>query len=140
MNRLGYPRPLLVAAFGLAFGLLACDGPGWGPLAVVPTTGDDARIEGRLQITEQCVFIEVPTGERNLLVWPADRTAWDPTGTISFRRGGDDVVSLRSGQTVAFGGGGSNRDRDGQVNWVAPPASSCPMDGRWYVSAVEFAR
>jgi hypothetical protein len=140
MNRFRRVHPLLLAVLTVTIGLIACEQPGWGPLAVVPTTGDDARIEGRLHITEQCVFIEIPTGERNLLVWPADRTAWEPHGAITFRRGRDDVVTLRSGQTVALGGGGSNQARDSHVNWVAAPGPSCPMNGRWYVSGVEFAR
>jgi hypothetical protein len=121
------------------------DDRAWGPLAVVQLTGDTARTEGTLRVTEECVFIE-EQGEAVILVWPADRTAWDPAArAISFRRRDDQVVTLRSGESFALGGGGSSEAEDGlsgeewasSVEWIAPPAPSCLTETRWFVSDVE---
>lgn len=42
----------------------------WGPLAVIPPQdgSDTARTEGRLRITDTCVFLD-ERGERVLLLW-----------------------------------------------------------------------
>lgn len=120
---------------------------GWGPLAVMEMSGGmDALTTGVLRITDRCVTLETAGGESELLVWPADRTRWDQaTRTIHFTNppAGPDFV-LRDGQSVSFGGGGDSAAEGGgssaewaaSVDWVAAPDPACPMDIRWYVSAV----
>lgn len=114
-----------------------------GPLAVVPGSeaGDGALIRGRLQIDDRCVLLD-EQGEDVLLVWPADRTAWNADdGTVTFVRNNGQATSLKDGDQVSFGGGGSSREEDGLaadeflagIDWVAEPAADCVMDTRWFV-------
>lgn len=120
--------------------------PDWGPLAVDRTdAGMDALIHGTLVMTDECVFLD-ERGERVLLVWPSDRTAWDPVArTITFGRPGGGVRTIGEGDTVALGGGGSSTAEGGPaaeewlqtVDWVAPPAPACVTDTRWFVSDVQ---
>ena len=115
----------------------------WGPLAVVPPQdgADTARSEGTLRITDSCVFVE-RAGERVLLIWPADRTAWDAHGrTITFVNFDGTMVGAGDGTPVVLGGGGDSNDESGsttqawlaRTEWVAPPAASCPLESRWWV-------
>lgn len=74
-------------------------GEDWGPLAVVPpqSGADTARTEGKLRITDRCVFLSTRGGDV-LLLWPADRTTWDAHArTITF--------SDNDGSTVIAGDG-----------------------------------
>jgi hypothetical protein len=100
----------------------------WGPLAVPRAdSGDLARTEGTLPLTATCAFIE-QGGERTILVWPVDRTTWNPTnGEVSFRRLRGDIVAVRSGQKAVLAGGAAGveglctHDWAGRFDWVAPP-------------------
>lgn len=117
----------------------------WRPLAVMTTNaGMQARNEGNLVLTEQCAFLE-REGERELLVWPSKQTNWSPeTSEIVFTRHTGEVITMRDGQRVVLGGGGSSRAEDGltgeqwadRIEWVAAPDSSCLVDVRWLVSDV----
>lgn len=115
----------------------------WGPLAVIEFTGNEARNQGTLMITDECVFLE-RDGQRELLVWPEDRTRWNDDGTISFATIHDGEVTLRQGDYLVLGGGGSNTDEDkldgaewaDSVDWVHPPADACLVDWRWFVTDV----
>lgn len=115
----------------------------WGPLAVVAGdgSGDLALIEGILKVSDECVLLH-ERGEDVLLVWPADRTSWDPdTKTINYESTDGAATTLRDGDLVTFGGGGSSVNEDGigdeefiaSVDWVAEPAPSCVVDTRWFV-------
>jgi hypothetical protein len=116
----------------------------WGPLAVVPPSDlvMEARAVGTLHITDTCVFLEEAGDELVLLVWPADRTTWHAaTQTITLADLDGSTVTLRDGDRVALGGGGDSEAESGvsgeewvsRTEWVAPPASSCPLDSRWFV-------
>ena len=121
----------------------------WGPLAVVPSTGGDQALNtGVLRITERCAFLETAGGESELLVWPADRTRWDPANeSIVFSGFDGRQVTLADGVEVSFGGGGdgtaesevSGPEWATSVDWMAPPDASCPMEIRWYVGEVVSA-
>lgn len=116
--------------------VVACSSTMWGPLAVTPSTGDDARTEGVIRVTPECVLIDAD-GELTLLVWPADRTMWDSAAhQVSFRRETGEVLTIGDGESVVLGGGWSSRAQDSEVEWIAPPAASCVTPGRWYVSDV----
>jgi hypothetical protein len=121
-------------------------GSTWGPLAVVPPQdgADTARTEGTLRVTDSCVFL-VTTGGPVLLVWPADRTTWNPQArTVAFANFDGSTVSVGDGTPVVLGGGGDNNDESGttteawlaRTQWVARPAPSCPLDSRWWVGAL----
>lgn len=115
------------------------------PLAVAKgTSGDLALAAGVLEITDNCVFLEL-AGERTLLVWPEHRTSWDGrTRTIKFQQLDGTWIELRSGQPIAFGGGGSSEVEDGlsgedwaaRISWAAPPRRDCLADIRWMVTDV----
>ncbi len=123
----------------------------WGPLAVyAPQDGaDSARNEGTLRITDTCVTLE-RLGAVTLLTWPADRTSWDETTrTITFENFDGTIVTVEDGDVVVVGGSGSGGEGEGEpgmsieeyldrIDWVAPPASSCPLDERWGVGAIEL--
>lgn len=114
----------------------------WGPLALVDGTGDMARNEGVVVITDACVFLE-RDGERALLVWPSDRTRWNSgDGTIAFTPLAGVEVSVESGPRVVLAGGGADVRADGDawadpIHWARPPAPECLTDGAWFVTDVE---
>jgi hypothetical protein len=119
----------------------------WGPLAVIPPQdgADTARTEGRLRITDACVFLESPGGVM-LLYWPADRTAWSSEPpTITFANFDGSIVAVRHGDDVVLGGSGDSEAESGfsgedwvkRTEWVAPPSLSCSLAQRWGVGAVE---
>lgn len=145
-GRIGF---VLIATLAL---VVACEsasptnGPAvteWGPLAVVPGSeaGDGALVRGSLQIDDRCVLLD-EQGEDVLLVWPADRTAWNAEGgTVTFIRNNGQVARLRGGDQVSLGGGGSSRGEDGLaadefmagIDWVAEPDPECVVDSRWFI-------
>lgn len=115
----------------------------WGPLAVVQGAGgEEALIEGSLQVGDQCVLLD-ERGTDVLLVWPADRTSWDAESeTITFLLPTGEIVILGDGDRVVLGGGGSSVEEDGKsagefvagLDWVSPPAHECVADTRWFVN------
>jgi hypothetical protein len=138
-------RTLLVIAMAV-LGCATERGVSWGPLAVMRTdSGMAARNEGTLVLADRCVFLE-RSGERELLVWPADQTSWRPaTSEISFRSFNGDTWTLRDGQRVVLGGGALSPTLDGpdgekivrQIDWVAAPHPDCVGNPMWLVSDVQ---
>ncbi|HET6381151.1 MAG TPA: hypothetical protein VFH63_09015 [candidate division Zixibacteria bacterium] len=120
----------------------ACGTSETGPLALVDATGDMARNEGTVVITDACIFLE-RGGERGLLVWPADRTRWNEGDrTISFSTLDGAEVTVESGQQVVLAGGGAGAGEDGEdwtetIQWARRPAPECAADGAWFVTDVE---
>lgn len=118
----------------------------WGPVAAFRSPAQmDARNEGVLRITDRCTFLE-RGGDREFLAWPAERTRWNPdAASIAFRTRSGDEVTVRDGDQVVLGGGGSSRAEGGDTGaewaaglvWVAPPDPTCLVDLRWEVSEVE---
>lgn len=107
--------------------------------------GDMALTAGTLRITDACVFLEEADDEHSLLVWPADATEWSAElRAITFENRDGSTATLRDGERVTFGGGGDGveesgipgREWVGRIEWVAPPASSCPIEARWGVGEV----
>ena len=124
----------------------ASPGDPWGPLAVIPPQdrADTARTEGRLRITDACVFLEAPSGV-TLLYWPSDRTTWRPEPpAITFANFDGSIVTVRDGDQVALGGSGDSaadsgvagKDLVARMAWVARPSLSCSLDRWWVVGAV----
>ncbi|GBE24647.1 hypothetical protein BMS3Bbin02_00922 [bacterium BMS3Bbin02] len=121
------------------------DGSQWGPLAVVRGGGgDEALIEGTIEITDECVFLD-ERGELVLLVWPSDRTEWDESSaSIRFSDFDGSTTTFVDGQTVRLGGGGSSVEEGGlgaeewvnSIEWMSVPLLSCVTDTRWSVSSV----
>lgn len=118
----------------------------WGPLVVVPPQpgADTARTEGKLRVTDRCVFLSTRGGDV-LLLWPADRTTWDAHArTITFSNNDGSTVIAGDGTTVVLGGSGDSKQESGtttevwmeRVPWVARPAPACPVESRWWVGAL----
>lgn len=113
----------------------------WGPLAVAPpsVTMMEARNVGTLHVDAACVYLERKNGDRELLVWPADRTVWDPANrAISLRNQNGAALTMRDGDFVEIGGGRPGADVSAadyatNANWEAPPAASCLIGGVWIV-------
>jgi hypothetical protein len=101
-----------------------------------------ARNEGVVVITDACVFLE-RDDERGLLVWPADRTRWNPGDeTIAFTTLEGGEVMVESGQRVVLAGGGADVREDGDawaetIQWARRPAPKCVTDGAWFVTDIE---
>jgi len=138
-------RTRVVVAALIAMVATACEGTGaseWGPLALVEATGDMARNEGMVVITDACVFLE-RDDERGLLVWPADRTRWNPGDrSISFTTLEGGEVTVESGQHVVLAGGGAGVGEDGDawtetIQWARRPAPECVTRGAWFVTDIE---
>ena len=118
----------------------------WGPLAVVPpSAGSDlALIQGVLGVDDTCVLLD-ERGDDVLLVWPADRIAWDPVSrAVAFERTDGTVVTLADGESVTMSGGGSSVEEGGleaeewlvSIGWVSEPAAACVTGTRWFVGDV----
>lgn len=110
----------------------------WGPLAVVePSEGVmEARMTGTLRLTENCALLDT-RGEDVLLVWPADRTTWNPderTATLENVRN-DETGTAGDGDRVAMGGGAPSLGEGwvDDIEWVSPPGPSCPTTAPWFV-------
>ena len=119
----------------------------WGPLAVIPAQdgADTARTEGTLRITNTCVFLAEQGGGSVLLLWPADRVAWNAGDRkITFANFDGTGVTVGDGESVTLGGGGGNSAESGVtpeawlagMTWVARPADGCPLDPYWGVGDV----
>ena len=118
----------------------------FGPMAVVPAgdSADTTRTEGTLRITETCVVL-LERGGPVLLLWPANRAAWDSvTRTIIFDNLDGTSVTVGDGESVVLGGGGGRSAESDvapdvwlvRMTWVVPPRDGCPLDPYWGVGDV----
>jgi len=139
---------LVAAVVVLAVASAACDVGANGsaadadPLATVAQgSGAEALISGTLEITPSCVLLD-EQDELVLLVWPADRTVWDPTNdSVVLTSHSGDVSGLTNGTEVVFSGGGSSTAEGGEpadafiasVQWEQAPALECVHDTRWFI-------
>jgi hypothetical protein len=98
---------------------------------------------GELLVSETCVLLRAG-GEEQLLVWPSDATRWDAEErTIVYRQRDGASVTLRSGDVLSIGGGGSSVAEDGtasdewvdSISWAAEPRGACLRDRRWFVGS-----
>lgn len=155
------PRQSLALAVSVALAAVACaeggsdenrgdgqDDPSStspGPLALAENVGGpEALTSGTLRVTNECVLLN-EQGDEALLVWPADRTSWDPeSGRIRFELDDARRVELADGDAVTLGGGGASVTESGRpaeelisdIEWVAEPAASCIRDAIWSVGNV----
>ena len=118
---------------------------GFNPLALaIGANGNRARNEGRLEITDTCVFLMHRDNLRTLLIWPAAQTDWDPdTGTILFNRRNGDRLQLFHGQNVEVGGSGGGLGHAAppaqlldQMSWVKPPMPECGAPEYWWMGDI----
>jgi len=111
-----------------------------GPLALVePDAGtEDARTEGVLEVTNECVRLHVPNGDLTLVIWVRGSVAWSETDRVILvtRRDGDESI-LRDGDRVVLGGSGGAMDAlDSAGRWARRPAPGCAADNWWVASEV----
>lgn len=119
----------------------------WGPLAVVPPQGgtDLLRLEGTLRITDKCVYLEASDGT-HLLLWRSNQTTWSTeSGAITMENLDGSSVTVSDGDLVVLGGSGgeagngeSYEDFLGRMDWVVPPAASCPRVRWWGVGVLGY--
>ena len=102
----------VLAAMCLLTGCGDADQPadaGTGPLTLIETDSSmEALTYGMIEITDECVWL-VNGPSRSALIWPSDRTTWDPKGQIVFTTGDGTTTTLTDGDEVRLSGGGSSR-------------------------------
>lgn len=118
----------------------SCSSQDFGPLAVSRDYlgGDQARTEGIVRISRQCVLLEVGPEQRVLLVWPAAYTSWDsPNEKIRFQRRNGQVVEFADGDGIELGGSGRDSIQwesfIASVQWSNPPKASCAEPSTWSI-------
>jgi len=130
---------LAIAGVGLAVilrGMLA-PMPPTGPLALVePQPGSpQARTEGVLEITDECVRLVHPDDTSSLLIWFRGSVTWDATDrsiAVSTPDGGD--LTLHSGDAISItGGGGPATTVESAGSWVRRPAETCEAP-EWFLA------
>ena len=111
----------------------------WGPLAVRRGEGSpaEARIEGDLIVGSRCVFLDTG-GDRFLLIWPEEKTAWDADAhEVIFGEPSSGRLRLGNGHHVAFSGGGwALGDQDSPPPGealLAPIDPSCSAGQGWFI-------
>lgn len=120
----------------LGWGLLAaaCSPAGSAsPLALYPAAPEahQARLQGRLSLEGDCLYVVGEGGERWLAAFPSPGTRWSPADNTV--RVGE--RSLRVGEAGAFTGGEVTSPA-GALRWVQAPAASCDGSKLWMVSSL----
>jgi len=108
-----------------------------GPLALVePQAGrPQARTEGIVEITDECVTLVEPTGTSSLIIWFRGEAEWDATDrTVHVTTPDGRTLTLHSGDSVVLtGGGGSAATLESAGSWVRRPGATC-TPSRWFLS------
>lgn len=128
-----------IAGIGLAVILrgMLTPMPPTGPLALVePQPGSpEARTEGVLDITDECVRLVHPDGTSSLVIWFRGSVTWNATDrsiAVSTPDGGD--LTLHNGDAVALGGGGgSAATLESAGSWVRRPGETCEAP-EWFLA------
>ncbi len=130
---------LAIAGVGLAVilrGMLA-PMPPTGPLALVePQPGSpQARTEGVLEITDECVRLVHPDDTRSLLIWFRGSVSWDTTDrSVAVTNPGGGDLTLRNGDAVSItGGGGPTATLDSAGSWFRRPGEACTAP-EWFLA------
>jgi hypothetical protein len=120
----------------------------WGPLAVDDSQeAGEALMRGTINITDDCVILDEESGGEVLLVWPADRTRWDPSSrSITVQNFNGALNTFSDGNHLLIGGGASSAHEGGQsssewiasIEWVAEPRDACLRDVRWFVGEIQI--
>jgi hypothetical protein len=111
--------------------------PPTGPLALVePQPGSpQARTEGILEITNECVRLVHPDGTSSLVIWFRGSATWNATDrsiAVTSSDGGD--LMLRDGDAVSItGGGGPAATLESAGTWVRRPGESCKPP-EWFLA------
>lgn len=130
---------LAIAAIGLAVILREAltPMPPTGPLALIePQPGSpQARTEGVLEITNECVRLVHPDGTSSLLIWFRGSVTWNATDrSIAVTNPDGRDLTLRNGDAIALtGGGGPAATLDGAGNWVRRPVETCKSP-EWFLA------
>jgi hypothetical protein len=83
---------------------------------------------GRLVMANDCLFVQLGTGEHVLTAFPAEFTEWD--GQLQILTLSGDEIPL--GEVFVFGGSGMDTNRANAVTWAAPPDEAC-LKGQRYI-------
>lgn len=137
--RTGTAIAVAVAGIGLVLlvrGMLT-PMPPTGPLAIVePQPGSpQARNEGVLEITDECVRLVHPDGTSTLVIWVRGSVTWNATDrSIAVTIPDGDDLTLRNGDAVVLGGGGGPADTlESAGSWVRRPGEACKPPN-WFLA------
>lgn len=129
-----------IAVVGLAVVLrdLVAPFPPTGPLALVePQVGSgQARTEGVLEITDDCVRLIHPDGDRSLVIWVRGSVSWNATDrSVVVSRPDGGGLALRDGDAVVLGGGGGlGAELERAGFWFRRPREDC-SEPQWFLVA-----
>lgn len=149
MNRAGVRIAAIVVAvgvIGLALVLLEGLAPtaSAGPLALVePQAGSpQARTEGVLEITDECVSLVHPDGSRTVVIWIRDAATWNATDrSIAVTNADGGQLTLHTGDPIVLGGGGGPAATiDNAGKWVRRPGEACEPPNWFLAVDVEIAQ
>ena len=108
-----------------------------GPLALVePDAGrPQARAEGMVEITDECVSLVHPSGTRSLIIWFRGEAVWDATDrTVRITTPEGHTLTLQDGDSVVLtGGGGPAATLESAGSWVRRPGAACNPP-QWFLS------
>ncbi len=112
--------------------------PPAGPLALVEPqpASAQARTEGVLDITDECVRLIQPDGTSSLVIWLRGAVTWDATErSIAVSTPGGRDLTLRNGDAVVLGGrGGQAAELETAGSWVRRPGEACNPP-EWFLAA-----
>ncbi len=143
-------RKLAVAAvmgMAISFGAAACgngdrgaapdwflryNGPDWFPRYSGEVNGDDALLDGTLEVQGRCLYVTAGPGQRTLPIFPRDSSFSPATGRL--------VVlgkTFHVGQQFRSGGSGDGPEYMNLMNLITQPDPSCSTTHVWIVGAVD---
>jgi len=135
-----------IAVVGLAFVLREAlvPAPPTGPLAIVePQPGSpQARTEGVLDITDECVRLVHPDGSSTLVIWFRGSVTWNATErSIAVTNPGGGDLTLRTGDPLVLGGGGGSAATiENAGSWVRRPGPACTPPNWFLAVNVDIAQ
>ncbi len=117
--------------------------PPTGPLALVePQVGSGkARTGGVLEITDDCVRLIHPDGDKSLVIWIRGSVSWNATDQSVVVTGPDaGGQTLRDGDAVVLGGGGGyDAELERAGSWFRRPGEDCSAPQWFLVADVQLA-
>jgi hypothetical protein len=109
--------------------------------------GDEARVEGTIRVTDQCVLLTSESADETLLVWDPSATSWNPeAASFTYTNENGLPQTFSDGNHLILGGitsarpegGPTNIELAASVHLLSRPAAECLRDVRLFVNEVQI--